>query len=197
MAQTKTQLGVKILKKTVNANLKLWGGNNVPYLRGAVNALFDIDKILDSLKVEPSIRTKIKNYQKTIGKATNDLNMQMHTIDAIKAKLIDSINSMYYMKFTINAYGTSAGSSAFGPTVLYRVNESILRKLNLQNAINKTVYNNVNTAVVPKALSDAYKKQITDIKNIESKVIMELNKLAQAETKLKQTQKQLDDLIRT
>lgn len=196
MAQTKTQLGVKILKKTVNANLKLWGGNNVPYLRNTVDALFDIDKILDSLKVEPSVRTKIKTYQKTIGKATTDLNTQMHTIDAVKAKLVDGINSLYYMKFTINAYGTAARSSAFGPSVLYRVNESILRKLNLQNAINKTVYNNANTAVVPKQLVDAYKKQITDIKNIESKVAMELNKLAQAESKLKQTQKQLDDLIR-
>lgn len=200
--KTKAQLAGKILggavKKTVAANMKLWGGNNVPYLRDSVNAamsMFDYEKLWDKL-VEPSMRSKIKTGRKEIIKATNEISSYNHTIGTMKNSIATITSELYYLKITANAYARQAGGgSAFGTTSIYRLNENVLRKLNMHGAINTTKYNNINKGVVPQNVVNDYNNKIKSLKTIESKVMTELNRLSQSEQKLKRSQKQLDDII--
>lgn len=200
--KTKAQMAGRILggavKKTVAANMKLWGGNNVPYLRDSVNAamsMFDYEKLWDKL-VEPSIRSKVKTGRKEIMKATNEIASLNHNLGTMKNNIATITSELYYLKITANAYAQQAGGgTAFGPSIIYRINESVLRKLNMHGAINITKYNNLNKNVVPQNVQNDYNNKIKSLKNVETKVIGELNRLSQAEQKLKRAQKQLDDII--
>lgn len=202
MAQTKGQLAGKLLKgavkKTVAANMQLWGGNKVPYLRGAVNAamsLLDFDKIWQELKVEPSTRSKIKNSRQTITKATNEISQRNHTLGTIKSTLCTLTTDLRYIEITANAYAAQSRSIAWTPNIIYRVNETVLRKLNMHGAINTTSFKGINKSVVPANVVSEYNNKIKALKDIESKVMMELNRLAQAEQQLKRAQKTLDDIV--
>ena len=184
-----------VIKKTVSANLKLWGGNNVPYLRSAVNgamSLFDYEKLWDKL-VEPSVRSKLKMARKDIVKATNELAQHQHSIGVMKNSIATITSELYYIRATANGY---ANGNAFGSQVIHRVNESVLRKLQMHGAINVTVYKSINKNVgVPANMITDYTNKIKSLRDIESKVISELNKNSQSEQKLKRAQKQLDDYI--
>lgn len=202
MAQTKGQLAGKLLKgavkKTVAANMQLWGGNKVPYLRGAVNAamsLLDFDKIWQELKVEPSTRSKIKTNRAAIIKATNEIAQRNHTLGTMKTTICTITSELRYLQVTAQAYAGSGGA-AWGPNIIYRVNESVLRKLNLHGAISTTSFKALNKGVVPANVLADYNAKIKALRDMESKVMMELNRLAQAEQQLKRSQKALDDIVR-
>ena len=65
----------------------------------------------------------------------------------------------------------------------------------MQDENNITKYNNLNKNVVPQNVQNDYNNKIKSLKNVETKVMGELNRLSQAEQKLKRAQKQLDDII--
>ena len=203
MAQTKAQLAGKLfkgaVKKTVAANMQLWGGNNVPYLKsvvGAAMSLLDYDKIWQELKVEPSTRSKIKTARQTIVKATNEMASRNHNLGTMKSAITSITTELQYLQITANAYaGQQGGASAFSPSIVYRVNESVLRKLNMHGAIRSTSYKHINKGVVPANVVTDYNNKIKALRDIESKALMELNKLSQSEQQLKRAQKTLDDII--
>ena len=166
----------KVAGGIVKANLKLWGGDKVPYLNNSVNAIGkwinDPSSFMAEYKVPISDQQKIKNTLTKIEKNKKDLGKLESELSAIKSIYTDIIDKTHVKSLEI----VLAAPNSFKSSVIYSITPNLLKRLGI-SSMRDVQFLDIDRRTVPADLITGYLGMIKQLKDIETRALVQLNKI--------------------
>lgn len=184
------KVGVGVVK----ANMKLWGGDKVPYLNNTVNAIskwaVDPSSFMAEYKVDVSDQQKIKNALKRIEKSKNDVAKLETELMAIKGAYTDLIDKTSIKVLEI----VCANANGFKTNVIYSVTPNLLKKLSL-SSVKELNFMDVDRRLLQPQLITGYLGMVKQLRDMEIKALTHLNKINTVNRSLQQDRSMLTNIV--
>lgn len=184
------KVGVGVVK----ANMKLWGGDKVPYLNNTVNAIskwaVDPSSFMAEYKVDVSDQQKIKNALKRIEKSKNDVAKLETELMAIKGAYTDLIDKTHMKSLEL----VVATASPFKTNVLYSVTPNLLKKLGI-GSMRDVNFLDIDRRTVTPNLVTGYLGMVKQLRDMEIKALTHLNKINTVNRSLQQDRTMLVNIV--
>lgn len=184
----------KVAGGVIKANLKLWGGDKVPYLNNSINAIGkwinDPSSFMAEYKVPVSEQQKIKNTLAKIEKNKKELGKLDSELSAIKTIYTDLIDKMHIKSLEI----VLSTSNPFKSSVLYSVTPNLLRRLGI-TSIRDVQFLDIDRKKVQPDLITGYLSMIKQLRDIEVKALNQLNKINMLNRTLQQDRNSLKSIV--
>lgn len=178
----------------VKANIKLWGGDKVPYLNNTVNAIskwaVDPSSFMAEYKVDVSDQQKIKNALKRIEKSKNDVAKLETELMAIKGAYTDLIDKTSIKVLEI----VCANANGFKTNVIYSVTPNLLKKLSL-SSVKELNFMDVDRRLLQPQLITGYLGMVKQLRDMEIKALTHLNKINTVNRSLQQDRSMLTNIV--
>ncbi len=162
----------KVGAGVVKANMKFWGGDKIPLLNGVTNFFLDPKAAIDKFKIPVSEKNALKTNFDNLDKHIKMLQQEELVLSNYKNGFLSVIQQLNAQQVSIIA----ASPSGFTNSVVYRLNLNLLKALNLDSVLNQNTYNGVSNAA-PQQLRQSYTMLINKLKEIDQKVMQQINKL--------------------
>lgn len=183
----------KIAAGFVRANMKFWGGSQVPALNGAVNFMLDPSSVLKDFKGDPSHKQKIQQVMKTAEQAKKEILKHEDAMRGVVNMYEELIRNMNIRILSVISYDHEA---FVGGSVIYRVTPQILKKLGL-DTVGATTYKSIKPAApVPPAERTQYLNAIKKMKEMETKALSSMSQLNNSKKKLKSANAKLENIVK-
>lgn len=184
----------KVAGGVIKANLKLWGGDKVPYLNNSINAIGkwinDPSSFMAEYKVPISEQQKIKNTLAKIEKNKKELGKLDSELSAIKTIYTDLIDKMHVKSLEI----VLSTSNPFKSSVLYSVTPNLLRRLGI-TSMRDVQFLDIDRKKVQPDLITGYLSMIKQLRDIEVKALNQLNKINMLNRTLQQDRNSLKLIV--
>lgn len=184
----------KVAGGVIKANLKLWGGDKVPYLNNSINAIGkwinDPSSFMAEYKVPISEQQKIKNTLAKIEKNKKELGKLDSELSAIKTIYTDLIDKMNVKSLEI----VLSTSNPFKSSVLYSVTPNLLRRLGI-TSMRDVQFLDIDRKKVQPDLITGYLSMIKQLRDIEVKALNQLNKINMLNRTLQQDRNSLKSIV--
>lgn len=184
----------KVAGGVIKANLKLWGGDKVPYLNNSINAIGkwinDPSSFMAEYKVPISEQQKIKNTLAKIEKNKKELGKLDSELSAIKTIYTDLIDKMHIKSLEI----VLSTSNPFKSSVLYSVTPNLLRRLGI-TSMRDVQFLDIDRKKVQPDLITGYLSMIKQLRDIEVKALNQLNKINMLNRTLQQDRNSLKSIV--
>ena len=184
----------KVAGGVIKANLKLWGGDKVPYLNNSINAIGkwinDPSSFMAEYKVPSSEQQKIKNTLAKIEKNKKELGKLDSELSAIKTIYTDLIDKMHIKSLEI----VLSTSNPFKSSVLYSVTPNLLRRLGI-TSMRDVQFLDIDRKKVQPDLITGYLSMIKQLRDIEVKALNQLNKINMLNRTLQQDRNSLKSIV--
>lgn len=184
----------KVAGGVIKANLKLWGGDKVPYLNNSINAIGkwinDPSSFMAEYKVPISEQQKIKNTLAKIEKNKKELGKLDSELSAIKTIYTDLIDKMHVKSLEI----VLSTANPFKSSVLYNVTPNLLRRLGI-TSMRDVQFLDIDRKKVQPDLITGYLSMIKQLRDIEVKALNQLNKINMLNRTLQQDRNSLKLIV--
>ena len=184
----------KVAGGVIKANLKLWGGDKVPYLNNSINAIGkwinDPSSFMAEYKVPISEQQKIKNTLAKIEKNKKELGKLDSELSAIKTIYTDLIDKMNVKSLEI----VLSTANPFKSSVLYSVTPNLLRRLGI-TSMRDVQFLDIDRKKVQPDLITGYLSMIKQLRDIEVKALNQLNKINMLNRTLQQDRNSLKSIV--
>lgn len=166
------KVGIGIVK----ANMRLWGGDKVPYLNNSVNTISrwinDPNSFMAEYKVPATDQQKIKGTLSKIEKNKKELGKLDSELAAIKTIYTDIIDKTHVKSLEI----VLSTANPFKSNSLYSITPNLLKRLGI-SSIKNVQFLDIDRRTVPSDLVTGYLSMIKQLRDIETRALVQLNKI--------------------
>lgn len=185
--------GKKIARGLASELMKATGGANIPVLNGIVNIMFDYRKALETITMEKNTKQKMKSCFDDMSKYDTAYANEEQKLRALHITLNQIISQLMQSKAVILA---QYGADGFTTQVEFRIDSSLLRRLNMQfdGGFNSINFQRINQNKVDRNTVTEYNKLMVKAKQIEKEIYPQIMKTNKAKSDMMRNRKVLNDI---
>lgn len=155
----------------IKANMKFWGGSNIPALNGLVGMMLDHESALEKFMGPPSEKSKLKRKFKEVEIAKANVAKCQAKINSLKDNFESISRNILLRVIVIISFDQNAFKNQ---SVKYKITKNLLIALGISTMSEMQFKNIANNSVVPSQEKTNYNNLLNKLKTVETSILSEM-----------------------